>query len=179
MNPFNYPSGILMRTAVARACGGMDETMAFAADVKLYLQMLEQSALAILDVQGCEVLIHSGQENEKIFQDLRHIREYADHFARYAAVLEHRDLARYARAHVGGYLLGSYAKLRRMGRTDVAADCMSLFRERRHALAPALRGLMDSLKRRAALRRTGRLTSPVPVRPLPALAGLAALEHAG
>ena len=155
----------------------MDESLRFAADIKLYLAMLERSSLAILDVPGCDVLIHTGQENEKIFDDLRHIREYADHFTRHAAVLEQRDLARYARAHVGGYLLGSYAKLRRMGRHAVADDCMQLFRERRQTLAPALRGLMDSLKRRGALRRSGRLTSPVPVRPLPPMAGLAALEH--
>jgi len=178
VNPFNYPSGILMRTGLARECGGMDESLGFSADVKLYLKMLETSSLAILDVLGCEVLMHSQQEGEKIFDDLSHIREYADHFTRYASLLEQSGLGRYARAHVGGFLLGSYAKLRRMGRHGVADDCMALFRERRQALAPALRGLMDSLRRRGALRRTGRLTSPVPVAPLPAIAHLTTLGRA-
>ena len=140
--------------------------------------MLERGALAIVDLPGCEVLIHSGQENEKIFRDLRHIREFADHFTRYASVLQDKGLGGHARAHVGGYLLGSYARLRRMGRHDVAGACMALFRERRHTMAPSVRGLLDSLRRRSALRRTGRLTSPVPVRALPAWAETAAMEHA-
>lgn len=177
VNPFNYPSGILLRTECARACGGMDESLGFAADVKLYLDMLRRSSLAILDIVGCEVLIHPGQEGHKIFNDLRHLIEFSDHFARHAAVLEARGLSGYTRSHVGGYLLGNWAKLRRRGRHDVANRCMALFRERRHAFAPAVRGLMDSLRRRSALRRTGRLTSPVPVRPLPAAAGLAALRN--
>ena len=177
VNPFNYPSGMLLRTEIARARGGMDEALGFAADVKLYLDMLRGSSLAILDLVGCEVLIHAGQENEKITRDLRHIREYTDHFTRHAAVLEHKGLTRYTRAHVGGYLLGCWAKLRRKGRHEVASACMGLFRERKHTFAPAVRGLLDSLRRRSALRRTGRLTSPVAVRPLPAMATLAGIEH--
>ncbi len=176
-NPFNYPSGMLLRTAIARASHGMDESLGFGADVKLYLDMLRSSSLAILDVMGCEVLMHAEQENEKITRDLRHIREYTDHFMTHAGVLEQRGLTRYTRAHVGGYLLGNWAKLRRGGRHEVASACMALFREHHHVFAPALRGLMHSLRRRSALRRTGRLTSPVPVRPLPAPFGLAALEH--
>jgi len=177
-NPFNYPSGMMLRTGIARARGGMDESLGFAADVKLYLDMLRGSSLAILDLVGCEVLMHAGQEGQKIFHDLRHLREYADHFARHASVLETRGLSSYTRAHVGGYLLGNWAKLRRSGHHDVAKACMDLFHERHHSLAPAVRGLMDSMRRRSALRRTGRLTSPVPVRPLPASVRLAGLDHA-
>ncbi len=165
-NPLNYPSGILLRRDAALEQGVMDESMRYGADMKLYLGMLDRGALAILDRTSCEVLIHTGQENEAIFQDLRHVREYADHYVRYASVIEQHGLAGHVRSHLGGYLLGTYARLRRMGRSEVAAECMQLFRDRGHTLAPSVNGLMDSLRRRGRLKRDGRLTSPVPVTPL-------------
>jgi len=177
-NPFNYPSGILLRADAARNAGLMDESLGFAADMKLYLAMLEKGGLAILDTVGCEVLIHTGQENEKIFRDARHIREFSDHFVRYRELLERQGLGPHVRAHVGGYLLGSYARLRRRGHVAVAGQCMALFRERRLAFAASLRGLLDSLRRRRTLRNGGRLESPVPVAPLPPGTGVAVLEEA-
>ena len=106
-NPFNYPSGILVRTAVARAKGGMDEGLGFASDVKLYLSMLEEHGLAILDRPGCEVLVHTGAQAIKSFADPRWVHEFVGLFDPYTELLASRGVDGYARSHLGGYLLGT------------------------------------------------------------------------
>jgi hypothetical protein len=168
-NPFNYPSGILVRASRARACGGMDESLSYASDVKLYLAMLEAASLAIVDRIGCEVLVHLGAEQNRALGDPARVREFCALFDPYERLLEERGIAGRVRDHVGGYLFGSYVKQRIRGEGRVAATFLSEFRARRHALPGAFAGLADSLVRRSALRRVGPNKSPVPVpvRPLP------------
>lgn len=159
-NPFNYPSGILVRAEVARAAGLMDESLAFQADLKLYFRMLETTGLAILDSPGCEVLIHPGQENDRIYRDTRLLEEWLDHFDRYADLVAARGMTEYFRAHVAGYLVGTSLKLRRAGNPRATAWLAAV---ERHGY-PRLAGwwaAAHSWLCRAALRR-GRRTSPVP-----------------
>lgn len=169
-NPFNYPSGILVRVARACECGGMDETLSYASDVKLYLAMLERTSLAIVDLLGCEVLVHLGAEQNNARADPRRVREFTELFDPYLTLLERHGLARGVRDHVGGYLLGSYLKQHLEGKPQLAASFLAEFRARRHALVGSLVGLADSLRRRSALRREGPGWSPVPV-PVRALPG--------
>jgi glycosyltransferase involved in cell wall biosynthesis len=166
-NPFNYPSGILVRTELARACAGMDESLRYASDVKLYLAMLERSSLAVLDLPGCDVLFHGGAEQNVALGDPCRVREFVDHFDRHAALLERRGLLGYVRSHVGGYLLGSYFKQRALGRREVARAFLAAFLERRGPLPGSLVALVDSVRRRAAWRRAGLRAAPVSPRALP------------
>lgn len=166
-NPFNYPSGLLVRTAVAQAKGGMDEALGFASDVKLYLSMLEDNALAILDRPGCEVLVHTGAQALKSFGDPRWVREFVALFDPYTALLAARGLDEYARFHLGGYLLGTTVRRRARGERLIAENFHSEFRRRGYPLLPSLAGLADSLQKRARLRREGPAASPTPVKPQP------------
>jgi len=166
VNPFNYPSGIVLRTSVARAAGLMDEAYAYSSDVQLYLNMLATTELAILDRVGCEVLLHRGQEGDRIYRDDRFLREFVAHFTRHRALLERRGLAAYAHDHVGGYLLGSQIKLRRSGHAVAAAAARTLFQDGRHSLRRALVAGLHSLRSRRAMRRRP-LVPPVRVTPLP------------
>jgi len=166
-NPFNYPSGVLVRATAAQARGGMDETLGFASDVKLYLSILEENGLAILDRPGCEVLVHTGAQALQSFGDSRWVREIAGLFDPYLDLLAARGTAAHARAHLGGYLLGTTVRRAALGQRAVADVFFAEFRRRGYPVLPSLAGLADSLRLRARLRRDGPATSPTPVRPQP------------
>src|SRR6185503_6586659 len=113
-----------------------------------------------------EVLLHRGQEGDRIFRDNRFLREYVAHFTRHRALLERRGLATYVHDHVGGFLLGNLVKLRRSGHRDAAAAARALLAEGRHSRRRALIAGLHSLRRRRAMRDRP-LTPPVPVTSLP------------
>lgn len=166
-NPFNYPSGILVRTALAQAKGGMDEALGFGSDVKLYLSILEDHGLAIVDRPGCDVLVHTGAQAIKSFGDPRWAQEFVALFDPHLARLAARGLDGYARAHLGGYLLGTSLRRRVMGQGLIAENFHAEFRRRGYPVLPSLLALADSLAKRSRLRREGPATSPTPVRPHP------------
>ncbi|MGH7724068.1 MAG: glycosyltransferase family 2 protein [Candidatus Eiseniibacteriota bacterium] len=170
-NPFNYPSGILVRAARARECGGMDERLSYASDVKLYLAMIEEARLAIVDRRGCEVLVHLGAEQHNARSDPARVTEFTHLFDPYESLLERRGLAAGIREHVAGYLIGSSIKHGLAGRSGFAGAFRAEFRRRSPGWVGALAALADSVRRRAILARGGPASSPVPVRvqPLPAL----------
>ena len=170
-NPFNYPSGTLLRTETARRLGGMEEPMSFGADVRLYLKMLEESDLAVLDIAGCAVLLHSDQEAAKIHDDLTSFREFTGHFETYAGLLAEHGVGDYVRGHLAGYLIGSAFKLYRQGRRRLATQLVSMLREKRLPLLTGLLGGLDSMRQRSRLRRTGPTGNPFPVQPLGSAAG--------
>jgi glycosyltransferase involved in cell wall biosynthesis len=60
-NPFNYPSGVLMRRDTALRAGGFDARMKVVADVALFLRLLEGGDLAVTDTLGAELTIHPKQ----------------------------------------------------------------------------------------------------------------------
>src|SRR5262245_50870158 len=60
-NPFNFPSGVLLRREVALRASGFDTSMTVAGDVDLFLRVLEHGDLAVVPDVGCEVTIHADQ----------------------------------------------------------------------------------------------------------------------
>ncbi|MCX6124980.1 MAG: glycosyltransferase family 2 protein, partial [Proteobacteria bacterium] len=66
INPFNYPSGVMMRKSSLEAAGYFDKSMRHIGDIDLYFRMLGCGNLVILDRIGCFVTIHEGQTGQSI-----------------------------------------------------------------------------------------------------------------
>lgn len=64
-NPFNYPSGILLRSAPLTHCVPFREEVGTGADTDLFLRLLRHGNLLISDEVGCIVSRHGGQESLK------------------------------------------------------------------------------------------------------------------
>ena len=61
INPYNYPSGILMRRSAMESVGGFDVEMKHIGDIDLYFRMLATGHLCILGEAGSVVTVHDGQ----------------------------------------------------------------------------------------------------------------------
>ena len=145
----------------------MDESLSYASDVKMYLAMLETAGLAVLDRAGCEVLVHTGAQAKSSFGDPTWIAEIADLFEPYRALLAARGVDADARAHLGGWMLGTALKRGAAGQRPIADVFLAEFRRRGYPVLPSLLAVADSLRRRSRLRRDGAATSAPPLRPQP------------
>jgi len=74
-NPFNYPSGVLVRTEAARAVGGFDANMRHAGDLDFFYRLLAAHDFAIMDRVGCRVTIHAQQAGAVLAQEPLGMRE--------------------------------------------------------------------------------------------------------
>lgn len=83
-NPLNYPSGILLRTAVVRAAGGFDESFQAAGDIDLFLRVLERADLAIVAPPAADVTVHAGQLGKQLSPSGVEVSELGRIFRRYA-----------------------------------------------------------------------------------------------
>lgn len=63
VNPFCYPSGVMLRTSAMTACGRFDSTLRIAGDVDLFLRVVSSGDLAISRSPGAVVTAHAGQES--------------------------------------------------------------------------------------------------------------------
>jgi glycosyltransferase involved in cell wall biosynthesis len=61
-NPFNYPSGVLLRRDAAIKAGGFDKNLGVMLDLDYFLRVLRFGDLAIWDGMSAEILVHSNQE---------------------------------------------------------------------------------------------------------------------
>lgn len=61
-NPFNYPSGVLLRFDAAIKAGGFDKSLGVMLDLDYFLRVLQFGDLAIWDGISAEILVHSNQE---------------------------------------------------------------------------------------------------------------------
>ena len=66
-NPFNFPSGILMRRDVVVKCGYFDENLKSVADMDYWLRLLEHGDLIASPDIGCEIIEHPGREAHHLF----------------------------------------------------------------------------------------------------------------
>jgi glycosyltransferase involved in cell wall biosynthesis len=114
-NPLNYPSGVLFRTDVARRAGGFHTDMRLAADVNFYFRVLEFGMLASLDRVGCEIMLHSAQE--QVIPNLSGIgmREHFSNVERFRDVLATCGQYRNVRRYLAGVVLGEAWHYRRRG----------------------------------------------------------------
>jgi len=60
-NPMNYPSGVIVRTAVLKRCLPFRAELGTVADIDMYLRILQVGDLWVSDEIGCLVMQHSRQ----------------------------------------------------------------------------------------------------------------------
>jgi glycosyltransferase involved in cell wall biosynthesis len=95
--PFNYPSGTLMRTDLARKVGGFDTKMKHVGDLDLFYKLLQISNLGILAETGCRITLHDEQAGAQQTTKTYGIEENFDILERnkkFFAADEYRDLVR-------------------------------------------------------------------------------------
>src|SRR2546425_4390990 len=76
-NPLNYPSGIMLRRTPALRIGGFDTSVPHAADLDLWLRLLEHGDLAVTGEIGCDVTHHPNQDS---FRSLREGEYIGGHY---------------------------------------------------------------------------------------------------
>jgi len=74
-NPFNYPSGVLLRRECALRAGQFNTSMRMAADVEFFLKTLEYGDLFVQTECGCLAIVHEEQASAKLRGDDCTIRE--------------------------------------------------------------------------------------------------------
>lgn len=87
-NLFNYPSGILFRTAVLSKCLPFDATLGAPADIDIFLRILQHGDLMISDSFGCVVTEHPGQQTNVFRRSSELLRQYFILLERYRPILE-------------------------------------------------------------------------------------------
>jgi glycosyltransferase involved in cell wall biosynthesis len=87
-NIFNYPSGIVFRTAALKQCLPFDESLGSPADIDMILRVLQLGDLLISDEVGCLVTRHDGQEQNVFRRNADLIRQELTLFERYRPMLE-------------------------------------------------------------------------------------------
>jgi glycosyltransferase involved in cell wall biosynthesis len=95
--PFNYPSGTLMRTELAREVGGFDRSMRHVGDLDLFYKLLQKSNLGILETPGCRITIHEEQAGVQQTTKTYGVEENFEILARnrqYFARAEYEELVR-------------------------------------------------------------------------------------
>ena len=141
-NLFNYPSGILFRTADLKRCLPFDESLGSPADIDMFLRVLRLGDLLISEDVGCLVTRHDGQEQNAFRRNADLVRQELLLLERYRPMLES---------------VNAYADLRRQSATLVLS---AIFRTCRFNIKRA-QSLFREFGRRpweliaAAIRRTG------------------------
>ncbi|VTR93085.1 Marine sediment metagenome DNA, contig: S12H4_S07938 OS=marine sediment metagenome GN=S12H4_37299 PE=4 SV=1: Glycos_transf_2 [Gemmata massiliana] len=103
-NPFNYPSGILLRRTALLQKTRFDERMLVAGDVDFFLRVLRYGDLLVADRIGCEVLLHDGQVSRKLAKMGYHLREMWQLTLANRDVLAAGEIQRFVR-QLGGHAL--------------------------------------------------------------------------
>jgi glycosyltransferase involved in cell wall biosynthesis len=87
-NIFNYPSGIVIRTAALKRCLPFDESLGSPADIDLFLRVLQLGDLLVSAEVGCLVTRHDGQEQNVFRRNADLLRQELSLFERYRPMLE-------------------------------------------------------------------------------------------
>jgi GT2 family glycosyltransferase len=66
MNPFNYPSGVMLRTKAFEKCGLFDESMFHIGDTDLYHRIASLGCISMESETGCVVTRHQGQAGNSL-----------------------------------------------------------------------------------------------------------------
>jgi glycosyltransferase involved in cell wall biosynthesis len=99
-NPFNFPSGILLRRAAAVEAGRFDTGMRVAGDIDFFLRVLSHGDLGVTDGVGCEVTLHADQVSIKEAVSGHAMQELFAIFERHRPLLEgRRTYGRILRQH--------------------------------------------------------------------------------
>lgn len=61
VNPFNYPSGILLNTSLGKGVNGFDVTMRHIGDLDLYFRLMTKHTFALVEQVGAVITFHDSQ----------------------------------------------------------------------------------------------------------------------
>ena len=160
-NPFNYPSGVLLRRDHALLAGSFPTTMRVAGDVDLFLRLLETGDLAVVDHVGCDILCHEGQVGHAMRADGWELREFLAIARHHRARLEEAGHYRGVVAHLAGLALGMALNFRRLGCLDASRAYDQVARETGIPRTTALLALSETLALRALVKVTGFVCRPI------------------
>jgi glycosyltransferase involved in cell wall biosynthesis len=170
-NPLNYPSGIMLQRTLALRVGGFDSSVPHAADLDLWLRLLEHGDLAVTDGIGCDVTHHRNQDS---FRSLREGEYIGGHYV----LLQKREALLRARGVQGFESLLTlvharclYYALRGLLRRDIVAarSHWAILRRFRVRISATLIALVQIVWLRLAERFLGMRL--VPARPKEPLCG--------
>lgn len=136
-------------------------------DVDLFLRVLEQKELAVLDAVGCEITIHGGQEGVRLTGDDAPLRELLAITKRYEQLLRREGSYNRIMEQFNAYALGLAFKYWRMGMRKEGRVHLEIARTNKARLAQTVFGVARLLGLRLLLKVAGvRFVPAQPIRPL-------------
>ena len=160
-NPLNYPSGILLRREVAQQADQFDTTMQMSGDVDFFLRILEHGDLAVFDLLGCEIMIHTQQISVHLTGDTAPMLEQYALVERYRQLLEQAGMYRRIKQQLAAYALGMAFKYWRMGLKDACHAHYEIACSSGVRRTKALVAVLRMLGLRLILKTTGIRLMPV------------------
>lgn len=168
-NPFNYHPGVLLRRQYAHEAGGFDQSMIVGGDIDLFLVMLEQGDLAILDTIACDITVHAGQESCVLKDDGGLIKDLFSLNQRYKNLLDERKSYSRIMHQTSAIALGMAIKFFMVGHRDISIRYWKLARANGSSVITVLIALAKLVALRALLKVTGfrmtQLPSPLSLKP--------------
>jgi len=140
-NPFNFPSGILLRKSAMDMAGAFDGSLNGLADVDLWIRMLEHGDLLMKADLGCDILEHGNRESYPLFYSGRFIRGQLDLLAKHGSKLEPEDYEQAKRA-LSGRCLWYVLKCLSRAKWGAAWIHLTVLREYRPPLGVAFQTLL-------------------------------------
>ena len=126
INPFNYPSGVLIRREAALKAGCFDASMHMSGDVDFFLRVLEHGDLEVTEKIGCDITIHTDQQGVHLTGDIAIIKEIILLAERYKEILEEAGCYKRIHQQLAAYALGLAYKYWRMGLKESALEHKAL-----------------------------------------------------
>lgn len=161
LNPFNYPSGILIRRSVALLAGEFDTSMRMSGDVDYFLRILQHGDLAVVHTTGCDITIHAGQEGSFLVGNISIISEIFAITDRYRLLLNQAGVYSRVQQQLGAYAMGLAFKYWRAGLRIESKAHMKLARTRQIRTMTMLVAVFRLLGLRLLLRLTGKRILPI------------------
>lgn len=166
INPFNYPSGILLRRDAALSAGRFDTGMAMAGDVDFFLRVLKHGDLAVHGAVGCEITIHPRQESSLLEGDTRCLSELCEIASHHHELIEQKGSYRRIQQQFAAYALGLAFKHWRRGQHFSSRAYRTLARQQRASKLQAALAVARLLGLRLLFNRAGVRWMPLAPQPL-------------
>lgn len=128
-NPFNSPSGVLLRRDAAVNCGRFDESLGVMLDLDYFLRVLRFGDFASWDGISAEILVHSNQE-ATLLGDAVEMSDLFQIIERYRDLLRQKGTYSRVRQQIAGISLGLAIRHKIYGRSEASGShCKLLQRE--------------------------------------------------
>jgi glycosyltransferase involved in cell wall biosynthesis len=146
-SPFNFPSGVLLRTREARQAGGFDTSLNHLGDLDFWFRVLRHGDFAVSGGVGCEVRNHTGQESSRLLLSGKYVDEWFLLVKRWSGELHRHRLYDHVLHQVAATSLRIALHFFRRGRSSVARQYLRAALEQ----VPSRRALLFASFRLLAL----------------------------